>query len=67
MGFIAYLKNQVEKKSRIDNSVKNQSSKISKSNISKAENEYSEPGKQIHNDTNKLILTVKCYNIDSSY
>ena len=39
MGFIAYLKNQVEKQSRIDNSVNNQSSKISKSNLSKAENE----------------------------
>ena len=36
MGINAYLKNQVENFSKIDNSVNNQTSKILKSNFSKA-------------------------------
>ena len=39
MGINAYLKNQVENHSKIDNSVNNQKSKISKSNFSKAQKE----------------------------
>ena len=35
----AYLKNQVENHSKIDSSIKNQKSKISKSNFSKARKE----------------------------
>ena len=39
MGINSYLKNQVENHFKIDNSVNNQKSKISKSNFSKAQKE----------------------------
>ena len=69
MGINAYLKNQVENHSKIDNSVNNQKSKISKSNFSKAWKEKRDNMLTLsrHHEPNKLILTIKYYNKYSRY
>ena len=62
-----YFKNQVEKQSKIDNSVNNQKSKISKSNFSKACKEKRKNMLSRNHEPYKLILTIKYYSKYSRY
>ena len=56
MGINAYLKNQVENQSKIDNSVNNQKSNISKSNFSKARKENRDNMLEIMIQTSLFLL-----------